>query len=68
MSTQSSRKREIHTYFTKITYDLLKRNTGDISRDFNDYWIGEEISFLSMYHKGFNKSRFFCNWLFDDVM
>ena len=50
------------------TYHLLKRNIGDILHDLNNYWIGEEISFLSKYHNGFNMSRLFCNWLFNDVM
>ena len=68
MSTQSSRKWEIYTHFMNNTYDLLKRNIRDISRDLNNYWIVEENSFPSMYHKGFNMSRFFCNRLFDDVI
>ena len=41
-----------------------ERNIGDISRDLNNCWIVEENSFPSMYHKGFNISRFFCNtWI-----
>ena len=68
---------DVHSKFTQVrnlhlfyedTYDLLKRNIGDISRDLNNCWIVEENSFPSMYHKGFNMSRFFCNRLFDDVI
>ena len=55
-----TQERNPHLFY-EDTYDLLKRNTGDISRDLNNYWIGEEISFLTMYHKGFNEWRFFCN-------
>ena len=68
---------DVHSKFTQVrnlhlfyedTYDLLKRNIGDISRDLNNCWIVEENSFPSMYHKGLNMSRFFCNRLFDDVI
>ena len=68
MSTQSSRKWEIYTYFMKILMTFWRENIGDISRDLNNCWIVEENSFPSMYHKGFNISRFFCNRLFDDVI
>ena len=59
--------RNLHLFY-EDTYDFLKRNIGDISRDLNNCWIVEENSFPSMYHKGFNMSRFFCNRFFDDVI
>ena len=59
--------RNLHLFY-EDTNDLLKRNIGDISSDLNNCWIVEENSFPSMYHKGFNMPRYFCNRLFDDVI
>ena len=70
MSTQSSRKWEIYTYFMKILMTFWRETLETFRVTWITVGLWEKIAFHPCIIKGFNiyMSRFFCNRLFDDMI